>query len=120
MTKQKTIYELGLHECTPVDPSAFYVMRVPGGWLYCSQSHHAVPPVFVPYSEEFLPENLDTIPSLKKEISQLEEKAHRMYQSLIGIAMNDYHPEAMKMSAKDALRDVSTAKQVKLDSCGRK
>ena len=105
MTKQKTIYELGLHEGVILHEISLFIMRVPGGWIY---QPDGVQGCFVPYSEEFLPENLDTIPSLKKKISQLEEKAHRMYQSLIGIAMNDYHSEAMKMSAKDALRDVST------------
>ena len=52
MTKEKTIYTLGLHEGIEIGKYSF-VERVAGGWIY----HHTYPEganaTFVPYNEEF-------------------------------------------------------------------
>lgn len=58
MAKPKNIYELDLHD--QFGFGGFVVIRVAGGWLYRMWDIHAdepVPPTtFVPYSEEFKPE----------------------------------------------------------------
>ena len=46
-------YNMCLHEIHPANGS-WRVKRVPGGWLYFTQTHPH--PVFVPYSPEFLNE----------------------------------------------------------------
>lgn len=56
MAKEKTIYDLVLHEILFFNESCLSVTRVPGGWVYCcwddtGRSHAAV---FVEYNEEFL------------------------------------------------------------------
>lgn len=59
MTKQKTIYELGLHESIILHEISLFIMRVPGGWIYQPDD---VQGCFVPYSEEFLARNTDRQP----------------------------------------------------------
>lgn len=57
----KNIYTMKLHETlTDVDnpgkQGEFFVLRVPGGWIY-SQWRDGIPhPVFVPYSQEYIKE----------------------------------------------------------------
>ena len=54
-----SIYDLKLHEGISINTDqAFYVTRVPGGWLYeiyNEDSGEGHPPVFVPFSREFEP-----------------------------------------------------------------
>lgn len=53
--KEKTIYDLDLHEKLPID-SDLVAMRVPGGWLYRSYSNETTfdtATTFVPWSLEF-------------------------------------------------------------------
>jgi len=54
----KTLHTLGLHEQIEMPDKGMIVTRVPGGWIYCQIEAFdgqamALPPVFVPYSEEF-------------------------------------------------------------------
>jgi hypothetical protein len=58
MQKNKSIYELSMHETTEIgyqSDTAFYTQcrttRVPGGWVYAFPVYNMVP-VFVPYIEE--------------------------------------------------------------------
>lgn len=43
------IYDLSLHEMTNIQDG--FVMRVPGGWIYCLLNR---PGVFVPFNNEFM------------------------------------------------------------------
>ena len=54
MTKQKTIYDLGLHDS--LSDNGIIIWRVPGGWIYNTSYYGGSSDVFVPYSDEFLPE----------------------------------------------------------------
>lgn len=47
-----TIYDLKLHE--DIITKGLRIMRVPGGWLY-ENCQYPLPPVFVPYNNEFSP-----------------------------------------------------------------
>lgn len=53
MSKEKTIYELELHESTGGDN--YRITRVPGGWVYQIQSWEelSMAMTFVPYNNEF-------------------------------------------------------------------
>ena len=51
-----SLHNMKLHDKLDIDGAC--VTRVPGGWLYCVIETYqdqaiALPPVFVPYSEEF-------------------------------------------------------------------
>ena len=53
---QATLHTMKLHEQLDIEGAC--VTRVPGGWLYVALETYqdqtiALPPVFVPYSEEF-------------------------------------------------------------------
>jgi hypothetical protein len=50
--RQKTIYELELHECRKID-DYFYICRVPGGWIYEIRGVNNTSCIFVPYNDEF-------------------------------------------------------------------
>lgn len=53
-----SLYNMSLHETVQVAKryNNWEITRVPGGWLYRSMlyNEHAVPPVFVPKSGEFI------------------------------------------------------------------
>lgn len=63
--KQKTIYELDLHECTIVQTNGtgeqlrYTVLRVAGGWFYehLSTTTNTGIRFFVPYNTEFQTKN---------------------------------------------------------------
>lgn len=62
MSKEKTIYDLGLHEVLELPKGALntIVQRVPGGWIYNTWSFSegvgmSESTTFVPYSKEFAP-----------------------------------------------------------------
>lgn len=60
MAKEKSIYELKLHEETIPDPWV-RVLRVPGGWIYqilCPPNEGTDLGIFVPFHNEFM-ENQD-------------------------------------------------------------
>ena len=50
---EKTLYDLKLHEVNVVNPNII-VMRVPGGWIYKSNSVSSTSLIFVPYNDEFI------------------------------------------------------------------
>ena len=56
------IYALKLHETVQVRHShyTFVVTRVPGGWLYSRMMKDDFETNFVPYNEEFKPDNSGT------------------------------------------------------------
>ena len=57
----KSIYDLQIHEITPVETNDAElwtsVMRVPGGWIYRSydKSHSMMSNTFVPFDNEYQP-----------------------------------------------------------------
>lgn len=46
----KNIYSLGYHEQLALN-NDLYVLRVPGGWIYCDKVYQQN--TFVPYNDEF-------------------------------------------------------------------
>lgn len=61
--RKKSIFELKLDEGIKTD-SGRWVQRVPGGWLYDSWDYdrnRAQPGVFVPYSNEFMDQDLQKV-----------------------------------------------------------
>jgi hypothetical protein len=58
------IYKLGLHEVKEIatGPVTYYIVRVPGGWLYhCNRlDSNAMTTVFVPYNNSHLLINPET------------------------------------------------------------
>ena len=52
----KSLYELKLHETAGFDQHV--ITRVPGGWLYRQAYSCTLPPVFVPFSDEFSPDKI--------------------------------------------------------------
>jgi len=69
---EKTIYDLELHEKLILE-NGMESMRVPGGWLYDFPNNGGIPPIFVPYNEEFKnkKELLDICPSCEKEFDRM-------------------------------------------------
>jgi len=55
----KELYDLKLHELKAVR-AGYVAMRVPGGWIYESWEHNEPSAlVFVPYSSEFIPSDIE-------------------------------------------------------------
>jgi hypothetical protein len=52
MEKEKTIYDLELHETLKI-ANDMYVYKVPGGWIYQIICDDEVSCVFVPYGQEY-------------------------------------------------------------------
>lgn len=58
ITPNKTLHALGLHEQLEMQAEGMFIMRVPGGWIYNQIESFegqamSLPPVFVPYNDEF-------------------------------------------------------------------
>lgn len=53
--EDKNIYDMELHERIFIQSAGFYVVRVPGGWIYIAEFaiHSREEIVFVPFNEEF-------------------------------------------------------------------
>lgn len=51
--KERTIYDLDLHDFLIVR-NTYFVLRVPGGWLYDSDFGAESRAVFVPFNDEFM------------------------------------------------------------------
>ena len=49
--KEKTIYDLGLHET--LNAGIYTVGRVPGGWIYLCSAYDSHTTTFVPFNTEF-------------------------------------------------------------------
>jgi len=55
--KEKTIYDLKLHEQIKIDGVfEYYIIRVPSGWLYqcLNPSNHTMTSMFVPFDDKFM------------------------------------------------------------------
>ena len=65
--KEKTIYNLKLHEGILIDPH-IYITRVPGGWLYDVGEEENIFVVFVPFDDEFMKTKPIKIVKPNKEI----------------------------------------------------
>lgn len=54
---KKTIYNLKLHESLKIVRDLLEVIRVPGGWIYVGHARGNKFAIFVPFSNEFNPNN---------------------------------------------------------------
>lgn len=92
MSKEKTIYDLKLHESIGVD-RYINVFRVPGGWIYITfnslDEDAQVSNVFVPYNEEFRePIKLDVTKHSRNEIEEAISNLNRIHDSMIDESIN--------------------------------
>ncbi len=62
MNEEKTIYDLKLHEQLKIS-TCIYVTRVPGGWLYDYYEDGQKTACFVPYSNEFINDDINVNPN---------------------------------------------------------
>ena len=70
MNKEKTIYNLGLHQETYISNNVT-IMRVPGGWIYTDKYEYSgnasVSKCFVPFDDEFMEtKGIKPVPPNKK------------------------------------------------------
>lgn len=108
MTKQKTIYELGLHES--LSDNGIIIWRVAGGWIYNTSYYGGSSDVFVPYSEEFLPEDSPFI-KLEKDYKNLSQAAHEIKEAMNTIAYTGGAGFELKDMAQNAISNFESIRR---------